>query len=86
MEEGVVYRQRKAYPVYDGDYRSHLEVIRGFLGTIGNLQTIGRNGMHRYNNQDHSMLTGLLAVRNLGGENHDLWEINGEEKYLEGEK
>jgi len=65
VEDGVVFRQPKAYPVYDLDYRKHLEVIQNFIKTIGNLQTVGRNGLHRYNNQDHSMLTGMLAVRPL---------------------
>jgi protoporphyrinogen oxidase len=80
---GAVIRQKKAYPVYDRDYRHHLSVIRPFLETLENLQTLGRNGMHRYNNQDHSMLTGLLGARNLLGENHDLWEVNTERSYHE---
>ncbi len=83
VEEGVVIRQPKAYPVYDADYRGHLDVIRGYLETFENLQTIGRNGMHRYNNQDHSMLTAILAVRNLMGESHDLWDVNTERSYYE---
>ena len=81
--DGRVIRQRKAYPVYDGEYRQHLEVIRNYLNGFENLQTIGRNGMHRYNNQDHSMLTGLLAARNLVGEEHDLWDVNTERSYYE---
>jgi hypothetical protein len=48
-----------------------------------NLQTAGRNGMHRYNNQDHSMVTGLLAARNVMGDEHDLWEVNVERSYHE---
>ncbi|KAM3115678.1 NAD(P)/FAD-dependent oxidoreductase [Phormidesmis sp. 146-33] len=83
VEDGVVLRQPKAYPVYDRDYRQHLKVIQDFLETIENLQTTGRNGMHRYNNQDHSMLTGFLAVRNLFGEHHDLWQVNTERSYYE---
>jgi protoporphyrinogen oxidase len=83
VEDGVVIRQPKAYPVYDRDYRQHLQVIQDYLDTFENLQTTGRNGMHRYNNQDHSMLTGLLAVRNLFGESHDLWEVNTERSYHE---
>jgi protoporphyrinogen oxidase len=83
VENGVVIRQRRAYPVYDGDYSRHLEVIRRFLGTLENLQTVGRNGMHRYNNMDHSMLTGMLAARNLLGESHDLWTVNAERSYQE---
>ena len=83
VEEGVVLRQAKAYPVYDKDYHLRLQVIQQFLRTIDNLQTIGRNGLHRYNNQDHSMLTAMLAVRNVMGENHDLWTVNTEPSYHE---
>lgn len=83
VKDGVVIRQPKAYPVYDEEYRGHLRVLEGFLKGIENLQTIGRNGMHRYNNQDHSMLTGLLAARNILGEKHDLWDVNTERSYYE---
>jgi len=83
VEDGVVFRQPKAYPVYDMDYRQHLQVIRQFLSTIENLQTIGRNGMHRYNNQDHSMVTGMLAVKNMQGAGHDLWDVNTDRSYYE---
>lgn len=83
VEDGMVIRQPKAYPVYDQGYREHLGVIRKFLSSIENLQVLGRNGMHRYNNQDHSMLTGLLAARNLAGEKHDLWQVNAESSYYE---
>jgi protoporphyrinogen oxidase len=83
VEDGVVIRQPKAYPVYDQDYRKHLQVIQKYLATLENLQTTGRNGMHRYNNQDHSMLTGLLAAKNILGEEHDLWDVNTERSYYE---
>lgn len=83
IEDGVVIRQRKAYPVYDGEYREHLQVLQDYLETFENLQTVGRNGMHRYNNQDHSMLTAILAARNILGENHDLWNVNVERSYHE---
>jgi protoporphyrinogen oxidase len=83
VEDGVVIRQYKAYPVYDGEYRQHLQVIQDYLETFENLQTVGRNGMHRYNNQDHSMLTAMLAVRNIMGERHDLWNVNTERSYHE---
>ncbi|MBF2013749.1 MAG: NAD(P)/FAD-dependent oxidoreductase [Rivularia sp. T60_A2020_040] len=83
VEDGVVIRQPKAYPVYDGDYRQHLDVIQNYLQDFENLQTTGRNGMHRYNNQDHSMLTALLAAKNLLGEKHDLWDVNTERSYHE---
>jgi protoporphyrinogen oxidase len=83
VEDGTILRQPKAYPVYDRDYRRHLQVIQDYLSQFDNLQTIGRNGMHRYNNQDHSMLTGLLAAQNLLGDNHDLWNVNTERSYHE---
>lgn len=83
VEDGVVIRQYKAYPVYDGEYRQHLQVIQNYLQTFENLQTVGRNGMHRYNNQDHSMLTGMLAAKNILGEKHDLWNVNTERSYYE---
>ena len=83
VKDGVVFRQAKAYPVYDHEYRERLSIIRSFLETIENLQTIGRGGMHRYNNQDHSMLTAMLAVENFFGEKHDLWKINVDRAYQE---
>jgi protoporphyrinogen oxidase len=83
VEDGTILRQPKAYPVYDRDYREHLQVIQNYLETFENLQTVGRNGMHRYNNQDHSMLTAMLAVKNLQGEKHDLWQVNVERSYHE---
>ncbi|MEZ5396546.1 MAG: hypothetical protein R2724_27630 [Bryobacterales bacterium] len=70
--DGSVVRMPKAYPVYDSHYPAALRTVRGFLDTLPNLQLTGRNGMHRYNNQDHSMLTAMLAVRNLLGARHDL--------------
>jgi protoporphyrinogen oxidase len=83
VEDGTVIRQPKAYPVYDRDYRENLEIIQHYLETFENLQTVGRNGMHRYNNQDHSMLTAVLAVQNLYGGKHDLWSVNTERSYHE---
>ncbi|MGD1867346.1 MAG: NAD(P)/FAD-dependent oxidoreductase [Phormidesmis sp.] len=83
VEDGTIIRQKKAYPVYDGEYRKHLDVLQRYLKRFENLQTVGRNGMHRYNNQDHSMLTGLLAAKNILGEKHDLWNVNVERSYHE---
>jgi protoporphyrinogen oxidase len=84
VEDGVVYRVEKTYPVYDSDYAHNLRIIKEYLGQFENFQTIGRNGLHRYNNQDHAMLTGMLAVRNLlNGETNDLWMVNAEEEYHE---
>jgi hypothetical protein len=74
---------RKAYPVYEAGYLDALAVMKKYLSVIENLQLIGRNGMHRYNNQDHSMLTAMLAVRNLFGANYDLWKVNSDDDYHE---
>ena len=82
--DGTVVRMLKAYPVYDAGYAERLDVVRAFLGCLTNLQVVGRNGMHRYNNQDHSMLTAMLAVRNVLGERFDLWSVNDEQQYHEG--
>jgi protoporphyrinogen oxidase len=82
--DGSVFRVEKAYPVYDSTYQEHLSVIRNYIDTLENFQTIGRNGLHRYNNQDHAMLTGMLAVRNLlYNEKNDLWIVNAEQEYHE---
>ena len=83
VEGGAVYRQRKAYPVYDEIYRTHLEVVECFLKTFDNLQMIGRNGLHKYNNQDHSMWTAILAVENIYGACHDVWQVNIDQSYHE---
>lgn len=85
VEDGVVVRMPKAYPVYDQHYLESVALIRRYLETITNLQTIGRNGLHRYNNQDHSMLTGIYAARNITGERCDVWAVNTEQEYLEEE-
>lgn len=76
VEDGVVIRQLNAYPVYDAGYRQRLALLRDYLAGFENLQTLGRGGLHRYNNQDHSMLTGLLAARNVLGEKQDVWNVN----------
>ncbi|MCC6191956.1 MAG: NAD(P)/FAD-dependent oxidoreductase [Anaerolineales bacterium] len=81
--DGTVVRQPKAYPVYNGTYAGYLETIKSYLAGFSNLQTVGRNGLHKYNNQDHSMLTAMLAVRNLLGEHHDVWSVNTERSYHE---
>jgi protoporphyrinogen oxidase len=84
IEDGCVVRVPKAYPVYDSSYRDHLAVVREFVDGMENFQTIGRNGLHRYNNQDHAMLTGMLAVRNMvQGEHNDLWSVNTDQEYHE---
>lgn len=81
--DGKVVRVPKAYPVYDDSYRHGLNVVKQFLETAPNLQFAGRNGMHRYNNQDHSMLTALMAAHNIVGGNFDAWRLEGDSEYLE---
>jgi len=82
--DGCVFRVPNAYPVYDSTYDSSLMTIRRFCDNLENLRTVGRNGLHRYNNMDHSMITGMLATRMLVlGEKHDLWAVNAEQEYHE---
>ncbi len=84
VSDGCVCRVPKSYPVYDGDYRECLLTIKSFVNGLENFQTVGRNGLHRYNNQDHAMLTGLYAARNLAlGETNDLWNVNVDQEYHE---
>lgn len=81
--DGAVVRMPKAYPVYDRDYQDALLTVRNFLANVSNLQLVGRNGMHRYNNQDHSMLTAILAARNIAGARYDLWDLSVDKDYFE---
>jgi protoporphyrinogen oxidase len=81
--DGTVIRMPKAYPIYDAEYRQHLDRVRQFIDPIANLHTVGRNGMHKYNNQDHSMLTAMMAVWNMQGARHDIWEVNTDFEYHE---
>ena len=83
IRDGAVVRMPKAYPVYDSEYKDALATIRTYLEGVENLQLVGRNGMHRYNNQDHSMLTAMLAVQNIAGANYDLWKVNDDDNYHE---
>jgi len=81
---GHVVRVPKAYPVYDVEYAERVDRIRDWLGGLSNLQQIGRNGLHRYNNSDHSMLTAMRAVENLcDGAGHDVWAVNADSVYHE---
>jgi protoporphyrinogen oxidase len=83
--DGVVVRQPKAYPVYDDAYQTHVDVVREYLRSqLSNLHLVGRNGMHKYNNQDHSMMTALLVARNIAtGASYDPWKVNAEAVYHE---
>jgi protoporphyrinogen oxidase len=82
--DGVKVLVPKAYPMYDSKFEAAVETLREYLEGFENLQTCGRNGLHRYNNQDHSMWTAILAVLNLvDGAEHDLWSVNTDAEYLE---
>src|ERR671917_526402 len=84
VERGFVTRVPLAYPMYDADYSERVDAIRGWLTGISNLQQVGRNGLHRYNNSDHSMLTAIRAVDNIRtGAAHDIWAVNAESAYHE---
>ena len=84
VESGYAVRMPKAYPYYDADYKRNVETLRQWLGAnAANVHPVGRNGMHRYNNQDHSMYTAMLTVENLLGADHDVWSVNVEEEYHE---
>ncbi|HSM18402.1 MAG TPA: NAD(P)/FAD-dependent oxidoreductase [Gemmatimonadales bacterium] len=81
--DGAVIRMPKAYPIYDSQYADHLQIVRDFIDPIPNLHTVGRNGMHKYNNQDHSMLTAMMAVQNMNGADYDIWAVNTDFEYHE---
>jgi protoporphyrinogen oxidase len=83
VKDAFVVRMQKAYPIYDQTYQKHLDVIRPWIRQFNNLQPVGRNGMHHYNNQDHSMMTAMLAARNIQGAHYDCWKVNTEAEYHE---
>ena len=84
VTEGYVVRMPKAYPMYDANYSRNVQILRDWLLLEAvNVFPVGRNGMHRYNNQDHSMLTAMLAVENIYGGHNDIWSVNVEEDYHE---
>lgn len=82
--DATIVRQLKAYPIYSGEYAELLDILQEWVDSLENLQTIGRNGLHKYNNQDHSMLTAIYAVQNtLEDAGHDLWAVNTDRSYHE---
>jgi protoporphyrinogen oxidase len=83
VRDGTVVRVLEAYPVYDSIYRECVRTVRDFVDGLENFHTIGRNGMHKYNNQDHSMLAAMMVVDNLNGANHDVWSVNSDFEYHE---
>lgn len=87
VTDGKVIRVPKCYPVYATDYREHLEPVQRYLSTHKKLSVIGRYGAFKYNNQDHSILMGLLAAENIvDGKKHDLWSVNTDDEYQESSK
>jgi protoporphyrinogen oxidase len=83
VKDGAVVRVPKAYPIYDGAYRALLDRVRAAIDPIPNLHTVGRNGMHKYNNADHSMYTAMLTLENMLGARHDVWSVNTDFEYHE---
>ena len=84
ITEGYVFRMPKAYPMYNSDYQTNVSTIREWLNeNLTNVYPVGRNGMHRYNNQDHSMYTAMLAVENIFGAKNDIWSVNIDDDYHE---
>jgi protoporphyrinogen oxidase len=84
VEAGYVVRMPKAYPLYDDTYKANVEIMRTWIEEHApNVYPIGRNGMHRYNNQDHSMYTAMLTVENILGADHDIWSVNVDAEYHE---
>ena len=84
--DGCVVRQKKAYPVYDDHYAEHVATIREELDRrYPNLHLVGRNGMHKYNNQDHAMMTAMLCAENIIANTklYDLWQVNQDAEYHE---
>jgi protoporphyrinogen oxidase len=84
VQQGYVVRVPKAYPMYDDKYKANVDIIRAWIAeAVPNVYPVGRNGMHKYNNQDHSMFTAMLTVENIFGAHHDIWDVNVEEEYHE---
>jgi len=81
--DGFVARVPKAYPVYDAAYPENMAIVRRYLEQFKNIQPIGRYGMFKYNNMDHSILTGLYAADNILGSSNDIWEVNADQEYHE---
>ena len=86
VKDGCVVRQKKAYPVYDDEYKMHIDTIREDIEAhYPTLHLVGRNGMHKYNNQDHAMMTAMLTVKNIiaGKQLFDIWNVNEDAEYHE---
>jgi protoporphyrinogen oxidase len=81
--DGFVVRMPKTYCLHNTDYRAHLDIVQEYLGHFVNLQPAGRAGMFKYNNQDHSIMTGFLSARNILGKNYNVWSVNVDSEYYE---
>jgi protoporphyrinogen oxidase len=84
--DASVVRQPKAYPVYDDSYQANVEAVRSEIEAhYPDLHLVGRNGMHKYNNQDHAMMTAMLTVENIlaGNRTFDVWQVNEDAEYAE---
>jgi UDP-galactopyranose mutase len=87
VESGYVVRMPKAYPMYNDTYKANVAIMRSWIAeNTPNVFPVGRNGMHKYNNQDHSMYTAMLSVENIFGASHDIWSVNVEAEYHEEKK
>lgn len=86
IKDGFVVREKDSYPTYYSGYQESFDLLKDYLSGFDNLQLIGRAGMYKYNNQDHALLTGILAARNLLGEKNDIWSVNADDEYLEVKK
>jgi protoporphyrinogen oxidase len=84
--DGFVAKVYKAYPVYDSTYPENIKIVKEYLEKFANLQPIGRYGMFKYNNMDHSILTGIYAADNILGAHNDIWTVNADQEYHEEKK
>lgn len=85
--DGFVARVPRAYPVYDSTYPENIKIVKEYISKFKNLQPIGRYGMFKYNNMDHSILTGLYAAENIiSNEKRNIWEVNADQEYHEEKK
>ncbi|CAN5787824.1 hypothetical protein BH09VER1_BH09VER1_18510 [soil metagenome] len=83
ITDGFVVREKDSYPAYYLGHKVHFDLLRDYVSALPNTWMIGRGGMYKYNNQDHSMLSGLLSARSYDGEKINLWEVNSDDQYLE---
>jgi len=81
--DGIVIRETDSYPVYFVGYQKYFDILKEYITGFLNLQCIGRGGMYKYNNQDHSIYTGMLAAKNYCGSNYNVWNVNVDAEYHE---